>query len=187
MKALTLFTQAQRSLCRTEPFSTALLGNLHLPIGCVIAVCDLAAVYPTSKTSGLLNTRSQPAVRGQSGIGTTLCSGFCNHPMKKRNTTIQFRQGDVLLIKSDSIPSGDKTKAENGRLILARGEATGHHHSVLEDDAELIQEGERMLLNVLRETSLVHQEHGAIVIAAGVYEIKRQREYSPEAIRNVAD
>jgi hypothetical protein len=53
------FTLAHRSLCRTEPFATALLGNDDLPLGCVIAVCDLAAVFPTSSDddslfSGLL-------------------------------------------------------------------------------------------------------------------------------------
>jgi hypothetical protein len=87
----------------------------------------------------------------------------------------------------DSTTTGAKIRGENRRLILARGEVTGHHHSVLEDDAELIQEGERMLLTVIRETHLQHQEHGAITLPPGTYIVRRQREYSPEAIRNVAD
>ncbi len=95
----------------------------------------------------------------------------------------------MLLIRADRSHSAKskRIKPESGRLILARGEATGHHHSVIEDDAELIQEGERMLLCVTRETELRHQEHGAIVVPPGVYEVTRQREYSPEAIRNVQD
>lgn len=51
----------------------------------------------------------------------------------------QVRQGDVYLKPAD-MPAGKgkKIKAERGRLILARGEATGHHHSVSADVAELI-------------------------------------------------
>ena len=42
-----------------------------------------------------------------------------------------FRQGDVLLIKTTKKNDlGEPIKAESGRMILARGEATGHHHSV---------------------------------------------------------
>ena len=42
------FSAESRALCCREPFSTALLGNEDLPLGCVIAICDLAAVFPTS-------------------------------------------------------------------------------------------------------------------------------------------
>ena len=34
---------------------------------------------------------------------------------------------------------------------------------------------------------LVHEEHGPIALAAGVYRVVRQREYFPGAIRPVAD
>jgi hypothetical protein len=34
---------------------------------------------------------------------------------------------------------------------------------------------------------VVHQEHATIELPAGNYRAIRQREYSPEAIRNVAD
>ncbi|MGH9523996.1 MAG: hypothetical protein ACRD3E_15850 [Terriglobales bacterium] len=34
---------------------------------------------------------------------------------------------------------------------------------------------------------IVHEEHAPIVLPPGDYEIVRQREYSPEEIRNVAD
>lgn len=43
-----------------------------------------------------------------------------------------YRQGDVLLIpiRGTKKAKGTPVQAEHGRLILARGEATGHHHSV---------------------------------------------------------
>lgn len=90
-----------------------------------------------------------------------------------------IRQGDVLLIRVEPLPSSTtKITAENGRLILARGEATGHHHSVSDTDAELIQIGGRMLLAVERQTALEHQEHAPLTLETGVYEVRRQREFA---------
>ena len=46
----------------------------------------------------------------------------------KKNTG--FRQGDVLVIPVATIPaSAQEVQPRNGRLIVAEGEATGHHHS----------------------------------------------------------
>jgi hypothetical protein len=100
----------------------------------------------------------------------------------------QIRQGDVYLTKAPdgTKPDGKRIKARSGRLILAEGEATGHHHSV---DATVCQlfGGTRTVLVVGQPTSLAHQEHGAIEIEPGTYWVTRQREYTPEAIRNVMD
>jgi len=48
------FTKSSRALCRCEPFASALLGNEDLPLGCIVAICDLAAVVPTSADEGSL-------------------------------------------------------------------------------------------------------------------------------------
>jgi hypothetical protein len=99
-----------------------------------------------------------------------------------------YRQGDVLLIKRPVNMDGMKlVKPENGRLILARGEATGHHHSVCCDVAELFERGDEMALVVCETTTLDHQEHGTIEIAPGTYWTVRQREYTPAAIVRVRD
>jgi hypothetical protein len=34
---------------------------------------------------------------------------------------------------------------------------------------------------------LIHDEHGTITLPRGSYQVIRQREYTPEAIRNVED
>ena len=49
------------------------------------------------------------------------------------------RQGDVLLIPTDSIPEGTKPakRDSRGRLVLAEGEVTGHAHVILDDAATL--------------------------------------------------
>lgn len=119
---------------------------------------------------------------------------------KSRSTTpTQFRQGDVLITRIDTLPSGvDLTKPrarDAGRVILAYGEVTGHAHAIadtLEAPAAALfddpngPEGSFVML-VESDTGIVHEEHGRIDLPAGNYRVTRQREYTPEAIRNVAD
>jgi hypothetical protein len=98
----------------------------------------------------------------------------------------QIRQGDVYLVKTRRKPIGERVKPKNGRLILAEGEATGHHHSVSATECDLFGEKKPML--VVREpTFLEHQEHGAIEIEPGTYWVVRQREYTPQEIKRVTD
>ncbi len=110
-----------------------------------------------------------------------------------------FRQGDIGIArvtkKFDINMELKPIKAVNGRLILAYGEATGHHHSVsLLDYPEtelydVIGEAEKMLLKVAEPGVVIeHQEHAAIILEPGWYEIHRQVEYSPEdEYRYIAD
>jgi len=99
------------------------------------------------------------------------------------------RQGDVLLTKVDRIPPKAKLcTAKRGRFVLAEGEVTNHAHTICEVDGSLfIDDENRMFLRTEAGCELVHQEHGPIAIPPGNFEVVRQREYSPEAIRNVAD
>jgi len=101
------------------------------------------------------------------------------------------RQGDVLVQAVDAIP-GDavEQKRDDGkRIVLAYGEVTGHAHAILDRHATLKQTAAgRVFLQILDEAaSLVHEEHTAIKLPPGNYEVLRQREYSPEQIRQVAD
>lgn len=105
---------------------------------------------------------------------------------------------------------------ENGRIILAHGEVTGHCHEVVTTDSGLPpgmdvaqffddpSTGKRTLL-LLEPAVLRHDEHDPIAldpvkqiqarqgdvllnpIGGGAWEVTRQREYAPDAIRNVAD
>jgi hypothetical protein len=101
-----------------------------------------------------------------------------------------YRQGDVLFKQVKSIPDGKRRRRASGHIL--EGEATGHIHRVAEadlDKADVLEIGEGLYLNVSAEggISIVHQEHRAIELPTGNYEVVRQREYSPEAIRDVAD
>jgi hypothetical protein len=106
--------------------------------------------------------------------------------MKKTKRTL-YRQGDVLVERVESIPAGAIKQEHSGKIILAHGEVTGHHHSLQADPADWWKSGDEQFIEVRKPTELTHQEHAAITLPAGKYRVTRQREYSPEAIRNVAD
>lgn len=104
---------------------------------------------------------------------------------------MKFRQGDVLIAAVDEIPAGLRSvPKDKGRTILAYGEVTGHAHAVI-GDVELLEadvaEMEDRFLRVERECQVVHDEHDLITLPPGDYAVRRQREYSPEEIRQVAD
>jgi hypothetical protein len=106
-----------------------------------------------------------------------------------KQTSKVYRQGDVLIEQVSKLPGGLKLqKAENRRIILAHGEATGHHHSLDVDSADWWKtESGEQFLSVKTETLVEHQEHAPISLPPGDYRVRRQREYTPEAIRNVQD
>lgn len=115
-------------------------------------------------------------------------------------TRQMIRQGDVLVRPTRQRPSAKaKSITDDGRVILAYGEVTGHAHEVQHPvtttdnldpvpPVQLFEEpdGTRLLV-ISRPAVLRHDEHGPIELTPGHYEVIRQREYSPEAIRNVAD
>lgn len=101
---------------------------------------------------------------------------------------IQYRQGDVLLTRASGPAQGAAVAPEHGRLVLASGEATGHHHSVAASAGTLVtDEGGVLWLTIEALTAVEHQEHAPLTLEPGIYQVTRQREYSPNAIRNVAD
>ena len=98
-----------------------------------------------------------------------------------------YRQGDVLIRRVGALPKQKRMKRASGHIL--EGEATGHVHR-LEDvtKAEVLEVGERLYLRVGCEgVRIIHEEHNPITLPPGDFEITRQREYSPEAIHNVAD
>ena len=109
--------------------------------------------------------------------------------MKTKNKN-QFRQGDVLIERITEIPDDAKKQTNN---VLAHGEATGHAHTVAE--AHLYEpppspdslSGSLKFMRLTKGSAVVHQEHAKITLKKGTYRVIRQRQYSPAAIRNVAD
>lgn len=103
----------------------------------------------------------------------------------------QVRQGDVF-IRAAMVPVGaaKKENKESGRLVLAYGEVTGHAHAIstVDFDVEAYEMGGKTYLRVQGEpANLKHEEHSLVQLPIGDYEVIIQREYTPEAIRNVVD
>lgn len=94
--------------------------------------------------------------------------------------TKQFYQGDVCIIKVDALPTkAQKQERPKDRLVLEYGEVTGHAHAIKDiDKCDMYLEGNRRFLEVCYVIPLTHEEHDTITLEPGIYEIKRQRQWS---------
>lgn len=116
-------------------------------------------------------------------------------------------QGDIYITKIDALPTDrkfEKAKPEGQMLIVTHSE-TGHHHVMDADAVTLLREvdgptparGElprsimECFLVVNKPTLLNHlrqyDQHTAIMFKEGIYHVRRQQEYTPEGLRQVAD
>ena len=101
-----------------------------------------------------------------------------------------YRQGDVLLVSAAAVPEG-ANKTDNRVLVV--GEVTGHSHRITgqvsvfkwKSPSQAWRDEETYLS--VTEAELVHEEHGAIQVPSGIYQVRRQREYDPAKSRFVMD
>lgn len=95
-----------------------------------------------------------------------------------------IRHGDVLLKRSDKKGKG----RYQSRALLYQG--VNHHHR-LEGGSFRVTEGEGgfKLLEVKAKTKLTHEEHKALPVAPGSYEVDIEREFDhwAEEARRVID
>lgn len=116
--------------------------------------------------------------------------------MKAKAFNKQAAQGDLLITRVKQLPQSAKLiKAEQGKFILAHSE-TGHHHTVAERQGVEFFGTDDPLVFYLRvidnvEVTLEHERsfdtHEPLLLKGGTYEIRRQREYTPQGWRRVAD
>ena len=108
----------------------------------------------------------------------------------------QAAQGDCFIKRIEGLPEGVKAmQPVDGHFIVAHSE-TGHHH-VLEakpgiEVFEDMSDPETLYLSIVEtEAVLEHlrsfDTHEPIGISPGIYCVRRQREYTPEGWRRVAD
>lgn len=107
----------------------------------------------------------------------------------------QAAQGDMFINRISALPKDAlPVKPENNLYILAHSE-TGHHHAVkAAPDVEYYHHANDNLIAYLvvnNEAVVEHlrgfDTHEPIQFGAGIYEIRRQREYTLEGFRVVAD
>ena len=122
-----------------------------------------------------------------------------------KNTPLQARQGDILLIERQGpieqiAADAMEVAPREGALVVAVGESGGHRHQVVVASARLFErDGVATLLEITandgallevtsdRGEALAHVRHGAIALRRGIYEIRRQREWSADRDRFVED
>lgn len=105
-------------------------------------------------------------------------------------------QGDIMIVKVSELPDQDKLVevAPEGDAIIVTHSETGHHHVMERDNVTMFECKDNELecfLQVHRHATLQHlrsyDTHEAIIFEPGVYKVHRQREYTPEGYRRVAD
>ena len=88
-------------------------------------------------------------------------------------------QGDIQLVPCGKI-EGEEIK-HNGEYVLLWGETTGHKHLLKVKDPEKMRifkdsEG-RLVLELLEEGTLTHEEHGTHIVTPGWYRMNQEQEY----------
>jgi hypothetical protein len=93
----------------------------------------------------------------------------------------QFQQGDVLLQEINNLPINAKRMPTADRVIVARGEKTGHNHMINSDMAKiwtLTRDGvTELYLEVQAPVTIIHDEHKPLPIPIGIYRVGRVKEY----------
>lgn len=99
-----------------------------------------------------------------------------------------FRQGDVLIVEVTEEAKGKEIPRVNGEIVLAYGEATGHHHHIPNKGATLFAVNENLrMLKTAEEVELRHEEHATIKLPAGNFQVIQQRENTALGWKTVLD
>jgi hypothetical protein len=110
-----------------------------------------------------------------------------------------YAQGDLLIERVDDIePSGTILPPDSGgKFVLAEGELSGHRHVISErvtmfrDDALARYVPTGLYIGHVKVTDasavVHHQEHAPILLRAGTYRVRRQRELEATDISVVSD
>lgn len=101
-------------------------------------------------------------------------------------------QGDVLFIRIDAIPSS-AVRAERFDGVVAHSE-TGHHHKIAGAGYEYFTEPSDPFtahLRIASDCEVVHlrpfDTHETVLLPAGTWTVRRQREWTPQGHRRVED
>lgn len=105
----------------------------------------------------------------------------------------QCAQGDVLFRRVDKIPDSAERVMSRGNVVVAHSE-TQHDHVFKDPSIATLYTTKDPFVCYLRMEGpgvLEHlrefDTHEAILFSAGCYEVRRQREWTPEGYRRVED
>lgn len=105
-------------------------------------------------------------------------------------------QGDVMFLRCKRIPKDATADEQTGPIVVAHSE-TGHHHSIDPDESPraLLYRSKDPFTYYLRVAAeyadVVHHRpfdtHETVRLEQGDWEVRRQREYTPDGFRRVED
>jgi len=103
---------------------------------------------------------------------------------------VMIRQGDLLFVSVNfdiTKWASRKTTLEDG--VLARGEKTGHTHSIKERDGfnAYLDYLNQIILENSNPLTVVHPEHEEITLPPGLWEVRQQRQWSPNGVESRYD
>lgn len=113
----------------------------------------------------------------------------------------QAAQGDLLIVRVDEIPATAKLVPPKGGQIVVAHSETGHHHAFAAiPGVEKLEEPGNAMVGYLRIAGEVndgagadlvhhrpHDTHETLRLPPGNYELRRQREWTPQGLRRVED
>ncbi len=103
---------------------------------------------------------------------------------------ILFQQGDLIIYKAESIPVGAKKIELTNKFTLLKGEGANTHDLVDAVGKVTAYEKDGVLhLNVEKQSSIVHQEHGVQEIEPGIgyRDVEQTFDYEQMESRNTQD
>lgn len=104
-------------------------------------------------------------------------------------------QGDVCFRRVAALPADAVEQKTEGRVVVAHSE-TGHDHAIGAGEAKLLERAQRnplvCYLSIAGDhADVVHHRpdhtHETVRLLGGLWEVKRQREWTPEGLRQVQD
>jgi hypothetical protein len=100
-----------------------------------------------------------------------------------------YRQGDFMFVHTDETPPEDAQKEQRvqGKAIVGYGEATGHHHAIVSEKADILTIGYMRWIVADEPVEISHQEHHVITLPAGVWTVVQERTYHAGNISRVVD
>jgi hypothetical protein len=104
-------------------------------------------------------------------------------------------QGDVLFRRISRLPDDAVERPAIGRIVVAHSE-TGHHHAIDDPEVRLFERPVRdpmvCFLSIDGDFAHVvhhrpHDTHAPLRLRHGLWEVRRQREWTPEGLQRVED
>jgi len=105
-------------------------------------------------------------------------------------------QGDLLIVPAAEIPTGVKPAVAEGDVYVIGHSETGHHHVIEKERVEVFEPADDAfclwIKTLGKSAELKHMRnydtHESIVLRPDrIYQVRRQREYTPEGWRRAAD